>query len=91
MRQSEKIARTGGWKANPFTDRLYWTEGVYDICEAPKDYQPGLDEGLEFYTLPYRSILKEAIAKTIETRGAIRDRGRDHNHDRQAPLDEYAG
>ncbi len=66
LRQSEKIAHTGGWKANPFTDRLYWTEGVYDICEAPKDYQPGLDEGLEFYTPPYRPILKEAVAKTIE-------------------------
>ncbi|MEI6135564.1 MAG: PAS domain S-box protein, partial [Desulfomonile sp.] len=66
LRQSEKIARTGGWKANPFTDRLYWTEGVYDICEAPKDYQPGLDEGLEFYTPPYRPILKEAVVNTIE-------------------------
>ncbi len=66
LRQSEKIARTGGWKANPFNDRLYWTEGVYDICEASKDYQPGLDEGLEFYTAPYRPILKEAIANTIE-------------------------
>ncbi len=66
LRQSEKIARTGGWKANPFTDRLYWTEGVYDIYEAPKDYQPGLDESLEFYTPPYRPVLKEAIANTIE-------------------------
>jgi two-component system, cell cycle sensor histidine kinase and response regulator CckA len=66
LRQSEKIARTGGWKANPFTDSLYWTEGVYDICEAPKYYQPGLDEGLEFYTEPYRPVLKEAIAKTID-------------------------
>ena len=66
LRQSEKIARTGGWMANPHTNSLHWTQGVYDIVGAPKDYQPGLDEGLEFYTPSYRPILKEAVAKTIE-------------------------
>ncbi len=66
LRQSEKIARTGGWRANPFSDSLHWSQGVFDIIEAPNEYQPGLDEGLEFYTPPYRPILKEAIAKTIE-------------------------
>ena len=66
LRQSEKIARTGGWMANPHTNSLHWTQGVYDIVGAPKDYQPGLDEGLEFYTPPYRPILKDAVAKTIE-------------------------
>jgi PAS domain S-box-containing protein len=66
LRQSEEISRIGGWKTNPFTDSLKWTQGVYDIVEAPKDYQPGLNEGLEFYTPPYRPILKEAVAKTLE-------------------------
>ena len=66
LSQSEKIGRIGGWKANPFTDSLQWTQGVYDIVEAPKDYIRSLDEGLEFYTPPYRPIIKEAIAKTLE-------------------------
>jgi len=66
LRQFEKISRTGGWMANPHTNSLHWTQGVYDIVGAPKDYQPGLDEGLEFYTPPYRPILKDAVAKTIE-------------------------
>ncbi len=66
LRQSEKIARTGGWKANPYTDSLHWTEGVYDVVEAPKDHQPGLDQGMEFFTPQYRQILREAVAKTIE-------------------------
>ena len=66
LRQSEEIGRIGGWRTNPFTDSLKWTQGVYDIVEAPKDYQPGLNEGLEFYAPPYRPILKEAVAKTLE-------------------------
>ena len=35
LRETEKIAKLGGWKANPHTDYLQWTEGVYDIIEAP--------------------------------------------------------
>lgn len=66
LRQSEKIARIGGWKANPFTDTLHWTEGVYDILEAPMDYRPGLEEGLKFYTVPCIPIIKAALTKTIE-------------------------
>ena len=67
LSQSEKISGIGGWKANPFTNTLRWTQGVYDILDAPKDYNPGLDAGLEFYTPAYRPIIKEAIAKTLET------------------------
>jgi PAS domain S-box-containing protein len=66
LRQSEQINRIGGWKANPFTNTLHWTQGVYDILDAPKDYRPDLDAGLEFYTPAYRPIIKEAIAKTLE-------------------------
>ena len=66
LSQSEKISCIGGWKANPFTNTLHWTQGVYDILGAPKDYSPGLDAGLEFYTPAYRPIIKEAIAKTLE-------------------------
>jgi PAS domain S-box-containing protein len=66
LRQSEKIASTGGWRANPFTGSLHWSQGVYDIIEAPSGYQPDLDEGLEFYTPPYRPILKDAMARTME-------------------------
>gem|GEM_PF-6225334 len=66
LRQTEKIARIGGWKVSPLTDGVIWTEGVYNIIEAPLDYKPGLEEGLKFYAPPYRSILKEALIKAIE-------------------------
>jgi PAS domain S-box-containing protein len=66
LRQTEKIARIGGWKVNPVADSVIWTEGVYNIIEVPIDYKPGLEEGLQFYAPPYRTILKEALAKAIE-------------------------
>ena len=64
--QIEKIARIGGWKVNPIIDSLSWTEGVYDILEAPLDYKPGLERGLDFYTPHYRPILKEALTRAID-------------------------
>ncbi|MCL5123503.1 MAG: PAS domain S-box protein [Deltaproteobacteria bacterium] len=66
LRQTEKIARIGGWKVNPLTDSVKWTEGVYNIIEAPLDFKPRMEDGLGFYTQPYRSILKEALLKALE-------------------------
>ena len=49
-REAEKIARIGAWKVSPENDYLYWTEGVYEIVEAPLNCRPGLQEGLSFET-----------------------------------------
>ncbi|MGC8659933.1 MAG: PAS domain S-box protein [Desulfomonilaceae bacterium] len=66
LRHTEKIARIGGWKVNPIADSVNWTEGVYNIVEAPLDYKPCMEDGLKFYAPPYRSILREALIKAVE-------------------------
>jgi PAS domain-containing protein len=66
LRQIEKIARIGGWKVDPIIGSVSWTQGVYDIVEAPLDYKPDLEQGLEFYAPHYRTMLKEAVTKAIE-------------------------
>lgn len=65
LRQSEGIARVGGWKANPETDYLVWTEGVYDIVEAPLDYRPGFREALKFFAPEYVPLIKESLLCAI--------------------------
>jgi len=65
--QNEKIARIGGFKTNPATDSLLWTEGVYRIIEAPLDYKPGLAEGIKYYAPEYRSTIADAVARTLES------------------------
>lgn len=62
-REAEKIARIGAWKVSPKTNYLYWTEGVYDIVEAPLDYRPGLQEGLSLYFPESVPILSEALER----------------------------
>jgi len=67
LTETEKIARLGGWKANPETDYLEWTEGVYDIIEAPHDLKPGLSEGLRFFLPEYIPVLRENLKKCLAT------------------------
>jgi len=65
-REAEKIARIGAWKVSPATDYLYWTEGVYEIVEAPLDYKPGLQEGLRYYDAESIPALQAALQKALQ-------------------------
>lgn len=67
LREVEKIARIGGWKANTSTNYLKWTEGVYDIIEAPLDYFPDIPEGGKFYLPEYLDDLLGNINRCLET------------------------
>lgn len=67
LKETQKIARVGGWKANPHTDYLEWTEGVYDIIEVPYDYKPGLTEGMKYYPPEYLPVIKDKIAFCLQT------------------------
>jgi PAS domain S-box-containing protein len=68
LRESQAIARVGGWKANPATDRLLWTEEVYRMVEHPLDCPPaGLAEGLRYYAPESLPEIRAALARTQET------------------------
>ena len=49
MRETQRIAGTGGWKANPETGVVKWTEEVYRMVEHPLDEPPTLTQGLVYY------------------------------------------
>ena len=67
LRETEKIAKLGGWKANPHTDYLQWTEGIYAIIEAPRDYRPGLTEGMKYFSPEDRPLIRERIETCLST------------------------
>ena len=57
----------GGWKANPESNLLMWTEGVNRLLDEPLDYKPDIIEGLKFYVSKYRAILLERLLHTLKT------------------------
>ena len=67
LKESHRIARLGGWKANPHTDYLEWTEGVYDIIGAPLDYKPCLSEGLQFFLPEFIPVIRDKVADCLIT------------------------
>ncbi|MEY4978305.1 MAG: hypothetical protein RLZZ352_575 [Pseudomonadota bacterium] len=43
MRETQNIARVGGWKANPYTGRVTWTDEIYTMLAHPKEEALKLD------------------------------------------------
>jgi len=67
LRETEKIAKLGGWKANPHTDYLQWTDGIYDIIEAPLTFRPGLAEGMKYYSKADRPRIRSSLETCLAT------------------------
>ncbi len=65
LQETQTIARLAGWKANPLTDYLEWTDGVFEIIGLPKGRQPGLAEGLKFYLPEYIPKLRDSISRCL--------------------------
>ncbi|MEF8699993.1 MAG: PAS domain S-box protein [Candidatus Accumulibacter sp. UW20] len=67
LRESEAIAQMGGWKVNPETGYLMWTEGVYRLVDHPLTEPIDLKSGLVYYSpgdLPLVAGLLEQAWKT---------------------------
>jgi PAS domain S-box-containing protein len=67
LRETQKIAKIGGWKADPHTDDLLWTEGVYNIVEAPRTYRPTFSEGLNIFSREDQRIIRNRIENCLAT------------------------
>ncbi len=67
LNETQRIARFGGWRANPDTDMLEWSESIYEIIEAPRGYKPGAAEDIRLYLPEYAPLLKEKVAGCMDT------------------------
>lgn len=63
----ESIARVGGWTADPRTDFLAWTKGVYDIFEVPPDQPPGFSEWMNIFFPGQESMMTGRFADCLST------------------------
>ncbi len=66
LSESQRIAQLGGWKANPETGYVMWTEEIYHLLEHPRDAPLNLENGIQYYApdqIPLvRAALKDAWA-----------------------------
>ncbi|MCM8610663.1 PAS domain S-box protein [Accumulibacter sp.] len=65
LRESEAIARVGGWKANPLTNTVLWTDEVFWLVEHPRGQPPAtLEEGLRYYAPECRDTVRQHLQES---------------------------
>jgi PAS domain S-box-containing protein len=67
LKETQKIVKIGGWKANPGINYLLWTDGIYDIVEAPRTHQPGFNEGLKYFSQEDLPLIRNSIETCLAT------------------------
>jgi len=65
LSETQRISRLVGWKANPHTDMLEWSENAYDTFEIPRGYRSGFEEGLKIYSPECIPVLKEKVERCL--------------------------
>lgn len=63
--QLEKTAKIGAWELDLETQTQVWTDGVYDIHEVDKSFNPNLDSGISFYHKEDRETIYRAVETAV--------------------------
>lgn len=67
LRESQKVAKVGGWELNLETGYLYWTDETYRIHDTTSDeFNPTVDAGVEYFLPDSRTIITEALEQAIQ-------------------------
>jgi len=66
LKETQRIAKLGGWELDPETGKLIWTDEVYRIYEVEPDYQPDMESSFSFYDPEDIPIIREAVNNAVE-------------------------
>jgi PAS domain S-box-containing protein len=61
-----EMAKVGGWELDAETSKVQWTDQTHRIHGVPLDYEPPLDEAINFFHPEDRGLLEEALQKALE-------------------------
>ncbi|MEO0529182.1 MAG: PAS domain S-box protein [Planctomycetota bacterium] len=62
-----RIANVGGWEFDLRAKKLSWSAQVCRIHEVPEDYEPTLEEGINFYVPSSRDVVRGLVETAIAT------------------------
>ncbi len=66
LRETQKIAKIGGWELNLGSREFFCTDEIMNILEVTLDYKLNPANILNFCLPPYQDILDQAIKKSLE-------------------------
>jgi len=67
LKQTNQVARVGGWQLDLATKEVYWTQVTREIHDLPEEIEPDLETGINFYKEGWGreriiTVINEAIA-----------------------------
>jgi len=66
LEQTQKVAKLGGWSVDLQSEMSRWTDEVNRIHGVPTDYEPTIEEGIEFYHPEDRPVVRNAFERLTE-------------------------
>ncbi|MEM1121471.1 MAG: PAS domain-containing protein [Bacteroidota bacterium] len=65
--ETNRAVKVGAWEIDLATNQLYWDDITREIHEVPKDFEPNLETGINFYK-PGRSqaVITKCVNEAIE-------------------------
>ena len=66
LNETNRIARVGGWELNLNTNKLFYTDEIFNIIEADQHFTPSLEKAFTFYIPEHKTKLAKAIEKCIQ-------------------------
>ncbi|HAA18320.1 MAG TPA: hypothetical protein DCR93_08830 [Cytophagales bacterium] len=59
--QAQEIGKIGGWIVDFASNHIWWSDQVKRLHEVPMDYEPDLEQAINFYHPDYRDIIRDAV------------------------------
>ncbi|MBA3624362.1 MAG: PAS domain S-box protein, partial [Methylibium sp.] len=66
LERAGRIAGVGSWELDLATQRLSWSAQTRRICEVAADYEPTLEQALDFYAPESRPLIERAVRSAME-------------------------
>ena len=66
LRETGKMAKVGGWELYVESQKLVWSEEVFNIHEVSLDFEPNLNNAIDFYAPEAKPVITQAVQRAID-------------------------
>ncbi|MGK9124142.1 PAS domain S-box protein [Olivibacter sp. SA151] len=65
LEQTNRVAQVGGWEVDLTNNRIIWSDVTKSIHEVAVDYEPTIEQALDFYEDENRAYIEEAFQEAV--------------------------
>jgi PAS domain S-box-containing protein len=66
LNETGDLAKVGGWEIDLESNTVYWTRTTKKIHEVPEDYEPTVEEAIDYFPGESKKRIRQAVNNAIE-------------------------